>query len=256
MPKLRNCFISGWNILHFASARTFVYTKMFPVHDRAHKNRVLMPSSCTGAKISAKPPLCQAVHKIQIRTNQPNVLCRPSLHLIRCFLKQYHVSRSNIEFLCPSYMLRFERALCMFLFWLQQGRFRTVGIISTIPEPKENYRGLLQPRSQVFFTVDNSKGSWERGWSSCDCVNTQRFNGTRLAPGGRPSRSIFVKGKLITKTWMSQKKLRLFFNWKSVHDLSCTVKAIACTTRAWFQSCTHFVPACYINSLNAKVATT
>ena len=27
----------------------------------------------------------------------------------------------------------------MFLFWLWQGRFRTVGIISTIPEPKENY---------------------------------------------------------------------------------------------------------------------
>ena len=117
----------------------FVYTKMFAVHDRAHKNRVLMASSCTGAKISAKTPLCQAVYKIQIRT-KPQCLMLPSLHLIHCFLKQYRVSQSNIGFLRPSYMLRFERALCMFLFWFWQGRFRTVGIISTIPEPKENYR--------------------------------------------------------------------------------------------------------------------
>ena len=41
---------------------------MFAVHDRAQKNCVLMSLSCTGAKISAKTPLCQAVHKIQIRT--------------------------------------------------------------------------------------------------------------------------------------------------------------------------------------------
>ena len=68
-----------------------------------------------------------------------NVLCWPSLHLICCFLKQYHVSRSNIGFLCPSYMLRFETAPGMFLFWLWQGHFRTIGIISTILEPKENY---------------------------------------------------------------------------------------------------------------------
>ena len=43
---------------------------------------------------------------------------------------------------------------------------------------------------------------------------------------------------------MSQNKLRFFLNWKSVHDLSCTVKEIACSTRALFRSCTHFVPAC------------
>ena len=61
--------IARWNKLHFASARTFVYMKMFAVHDRAHKNRVLMLLSCTGAKISAKTPLCQAVYKIQIRNN-------------------------------------------------------------------------------------------------------------------------------------------------------------------------------------------
>ena len=32
---------------------------------------------------------------------------------IYCILKQYHVSRSNIEFLCPSYILCFKRAPCM-----------------------------------------------------------------------------------------------------------------------------------------------
>ena len=42
---------------------------MFAVHDCAHRNRVLMSLLCTGAKISAKTPLCQAVFKIQIRTN-------------------------------------------------------------------------------------------------------------------------------------------------------------------------------------------
>ena len=40
----------------------------------------------------------------------------------------------------------------------------------------------------------------------------------------------FAKGKLITKTYMSQNKLQFFLNWKSVHNLLCTVKAIACTT--------------------------
>ena len=53
--------------------------------------------------------------------------------------------------------------------------------------------------------------------------------------------SFFAKGKLITKTYMSQNKLRFFLNWKSVHNLSCTVKAIAFTTCAWLESCTHFV---------------
>ena len=42
---------------------------------------------------------------------------------------------------------------------------------------------------------------------------------------------------------MSQNKLQFFLNWKSVHNLFCTFKAIACTTHAWFRSCTHFVPA-------------
>ena len=61
--------VTGWNKLHFASARTFVYTKMFAVHDYAHKNHALISSSCTGAKISGKMPLFQAVYKKQIRAN-------------------------------------------------------------------------------------------------------------------------------------------------------------------------------------------
>ena len=130
--------IAGWNKLHFASARAFVYLKMFAVHNRAHKNCVLMLSLCTGAKISAKMPLCQAVYKIQIRTN-PQCLMLVIATFNSLYSKQYHVSRSNIGFLCPSYMLRFERAPCMFLFWLWQAHFRTVRIKSTIPELKENY---------------------------------------------------------------------------------------------------------------------
>ena len=88
------------------------------------------------------------------------------------FLKQYHVSRSNIGFLCPSYMLRFDKVLKHFSF--------------------------------LFF---------------------------------------FVKGKLITKTYMSQNKLQFFSHWKGMQDFLHTVKAIACVTRAQFQSCTHFVLA-------------
>ena len=56
-----------------------------------------------------------------------------------------------------------------------------------------------------------------------------------------------MKGKLMTKTYMSQNKLQFFFlNWKSVHDLSCTVKVIACTTHAQFRLCMYFVPACCV----------
>ena len=59
----------SWNKSHFASARTFVYTKIFAMHNRAQKNPVLMLSSCTAANISAEMPLCQAAYKIQIRAN-------------------------------------------------------------------------------------------------------------------------------------------------------------------------------------------
>ena len=101
----------GWNKLRFASAQTFVYMKMFAVHDCAHKNCVLMLSSCTGANISAEKPLCQAVYKIQIRTN-PQCLM-PTITTFNSLFFKYHVNRSNIGFLCPNYMLRFERAPCM-----------------------------------------------------------------------------------------------------------------------------------------------
>ena len=98
--------LSGWKV-----KRTFMCMKMFAVLDCANKNRVLM-LLCTGAKISAKTPFCQAVYKIQIRTN-PQCLMSAIATFNSLFLKQYHVSRSNIGFLCPSYMLCFERAPCM-----------------------------------------------------------------------------------------------------------------------------------------------
>ena len=146
---------SSWNKLHFAHTWTFVYMKMFAVHDCAHKNRVLMSSLCTGAKISAKTPLCQAVYKIQIRTNPLNVLRRPSLHLIRYFLKQYHVSWSDIGFLCPSYRLHLERAPCM-CFCSGCGRAilePSVKYLQCWNRKKIIHRELLQPRSKVLFTV-------------------------------------------------------------------------------------------------------
>ena len=102
--------LTGWNKIYFARAWTFVYTRMFAVHDCA--NCVLMSLLCTGAKISAKTPLCQAVYKIQITTN-PQCLMSAIATVQWLFLKQYHVSRSNIWFLFPSHMLRFERAPCM-----------------------------------------------------------------------------------------------------------------------------------------------
>ena len=54
----------------------------------------------------------------------------------------------------------------------------------------------------------------------------------------------FVKCKLITKTYMIQNKLQSFFlNWKSLHDLLCTNKTIACTAvHNSYCACTLFQP--------------
>ena len=145
----------GWNKLYFASAQTFVYTKMFSVHDRAHKNCVLMPSSCTEAKISAKTPLCQAVYKIQIATN-PQCLMSAIATFNSLFLKvtpcksvQYLVPISKLDPSC------WENSLHAFLFW--SGR-AVLG--SSVKYPRCRYRKkiihreLLQPRFQVLFTVE------------------------------------------------------------------------------------------------------
>ena len=117
------CFQTGWNKLHFASAQTFVYTKMFAVHDRAHKNHVFMLLPCTGAKISAKLPLCQAVNKIQTRTNPQWLMpTTATFHLlsfkaIPCKLIQYWVPMSKLH------ASIWESSLHVFLFWLWQGLF-------------------------------------------------------------------------------------------------------------------------------------
>ena len=74
---------------------------MFAVHDCAQKNSVLMSSLSTGAKISAKTPLCQAVYKIQIRTN-PQCLMSVITTFNSLFFKAIPLSQSNIGFLHPS----------------------------------------------------------------------------------------------------------------------------------------------------------
>ena len=130
---------SSWNKLHFAHTWTFVYMKMFAVHDCAHKNRVLMSSLCTGAKISAKTPLCQAVYKIQIRTNpqclKSTIATFNSIFFkaIPCKLVRHWVPMSKLQ---TSFG---ESSLHVFLFWLWQGHFRTIRKVSTMLESKENY---------------------------------------------------------------------------------------------------------------------
>ena len=130
---------SSWNKLHFAHTWTFVYMKMFAVHDCAHKNHVLMSSLCTGAKISAKTPLCQAVYKIQIRTNlqclKSTIATFNSLFFkaIPCKLVRHWVPMSKLQ---TSFG---ESSLHVFLFWLWQGHFRTIRKVSTMLESKENY---------------------------------------------------------------------------------------------------------------------
>ena len=109
--------ISGWNKLHFAKAKIFVYRKMFVVHDRAHKNLVLISSSSTGAKISAKMPFCKAAYKIQIRTNPQRLMSAIATFNLLFFkaitfkLVQYRVSMSKATY----FVLR-ELLACVFIF--------------------------------------------------------------------------------------------------------------------------------------------
>ena len=113
--------IARWNKLHFASARAFVYLKMFAVHNRAHKNCVLMLSLCTAAKISAKMPLCQAVYKIQIRTN-PQCFMSTIAIFNSLFFKA--IPCKSVQYWVPMFKLQAsfgESSLHVFLFWLWQG---------------------------------------------------------------------------------------------------------------------------------------
>ena len=150
---------------------------MFAVHDRAYKNCVLISSLCTGANISAERLLCQTVYKIQIRTN-PQCLMSAIVTLNLLFVKAIPCKSVQYWVLMPKLHASFwESSLYMFLFWLQQGSFRTVSKISAMPELKENY---AQGTASTSFTDL---------LYYCDCMNTQQFDGTRLAPGGRSSHS-------------------------------------------------------------------
>ena len=133
---------TGWNKLHFASTQTFLYTKMFAVHDRAHKNCVIMSPLCTGANISAET-LCQAVLKIQIRTNSQCLMSAIAtfnslfFKAIPCKLVQYWVSMSKLH---TSFWERSLHVFKTFCFSCDRTiRFRMISKISTMPEPKENY---------------------------------------------------------------------------------------------------------------------
>ena len=140
---------------------------MFAVHNCAHKNCVLMLLSCTGAKISAKTPLCQAVYKIQIRTNPQCLTLAIAtfnslfFEAIPCTSVQYWVPMSKLH---ASF---WESSLHVFLFWLWQGHFRTIGKISMMPELKENY------------TLSTASTLLPGPLYCCDCINTQWFDGTR-----------------------------------------------------------------------------
>ena len=105
----------------------------------AHKNRVLMSLSCRGANISTET-LCQAVYKIQIRTN-PQCLTSAVPTFNSLFLKA--VPCKLVKYWVPMYKLHtlfWESSLHVFLFSLWQTvPFRTISKISTMPKPKENY---------------------------------------------------------------------------------------------------------------------
>ena len=113
---------------------TFCQCTNFHVHEDVCSVQSCTQKLCTGAKTSAKMALCLTVYKIQVQTN-PHCPMSAIVTFNSLFLKQYHVSWSNIGFLCPSYILRFERAPRMFLICLWQSHFRTVDTISR----KENY---------------------------------------------------------------------------------------------------------------------
>ena len=125
-----------WRLVAYSPSLPYY---MFAVHSRAHKNCVLMSLLCTGAKVSAKMPLCHAVYKIQIRTNSPCLMLAIAtlnslfFKAIPCKLVQYWVPMSKLH---ASF---WASSLHVFLFWLWQGRFRNISKISTIPELKEYY---------------------------------------------------------------------------------------------------------------------
>ena len=104
---------------------------MFAVHDHAHKNRVLMSLSFTGAKISTKMSLCQGVYKIQIRTN-PQCLISAIATFNLLFFKA--ITFKSVQYWVPIFRLDasfWESSLHVFFFWLWQGCFRTIGKISS-----------------------------------------------------------------------------------------------------------------------------
>ena len=119
---------------------TFCQCTNFHVHEDVCSVQSCTQKSCThvvimhwSKNISKNGPLPDCIQNIG--TNQPSMTYVGHRYIYFIVFKAIPCKLVQYWFLCPSYMLRFERAPRMFLFCLWQSRFRTVGIIST----KENY---------------------------------------------------------------------------------------------------------------------
>ena len=157
-----------------------------------------MLSLCTGAKISAKMPLCQAVYKLQIRTN-PQYLMLDITTFNLLFFKA--IPCKSVQYWVPMSKLHasfWESSLHVFLFWLWQSHFRTVGKISTLLEPKENY------------TIGTASTLFPGPLYCFDCINTQWFDGTRVALGRRSSVDLIP---VINMNWVFLHMEKKQSNW-------------------------------------------
>ena len=103
------CVYGGWEPPQ-TGTNSFYQCTNFRVHKdfcSAHKTRVFMSLTCTGAKISAKTPLCQAVYKIQIRTN-PQCLRSAIATFNSLFLKA--IPCKSVQYWVPMFKLQHESA--------------------------------------------------------------------------------------------------------------------------------------------------
>ena len=103
------CVYGGWEPPQ-TGTNSFYQCTNFRVHKdfcSAHKTRVLMSSTCTGAKISAKTPFCQAVYKIQIRTN-PQCLMSAIATFNSLFFKA--IPCKSVQYWVPMFKLQHESA--------------------------------------------------------------------------------------------------------------------------------------------------
>ena len=129
---------------------TFCQCTNFRVHENVcsarscTKNCELMLLLCTEPKIPSKMRLCQALYKMQIRTN-PQCLMQAIATVSLLFFKAIPCKSVQYWFPMSKVHASFgESFLHVFLFWLWQGCFELKKII---------HSRLLQPRSHILFTA-------------------------------------------------------------------------------------------------------